>query len=325
MTENQPNQFPTPSPNPGSGNPIAAEPGLQAQPSVAPNQQFFAPNPGIHPGNTQNFPYLESGFNPQHQTQYHPQHHSQHPLPPQQHPNQGGSVPAQVSTINISGVSKFYGNQPGLVNANLNLPNGGIVGLLGPNGCGKTTLLKILAGVITDYEGEVRLFQTAPSPESKRFTSYLPDSSLLADSITPLDAIEQYGDFFSDFDGAKAKELMHFLQLPLERKLSAMSKGMREKAQIALIMSRNAKVYLLDEPISGVDPAARQVILETIIKGFNPESLMIISTHLISDIEPIINTAVFMSAGQVFLTGDADELRQKYQTSLDGLFRGMYR
>lgn len=319
MTENQPNQFPTPSPNPGSGTPIAAQPGLQTQPSVAPNQQVFAPNPGIQTGNTANFPYPESGFNPQHPTQPHPQHHSQ------QLPNQTGSTPAPVSAINLSGVSKFYGNQPGLVNANLNLPNGGIVGLLGPNGCGKTTLLKILAGVITDYEGEVRLFQTTPSPESKRFTSYLPDSSLLADSITPLDAIEQYGDFFSDFDGSKAKELMHFLQLPLERKLSAMSKGMREKAQIALIMSRNAKVYLLDEPISGVDPAARQVILETIIKGFNPESLMIISTHLISDIEPIINTAVFMSAGQVFLTGDADELRQKYQTSLDGLFRGMYR
>ena len=319
MTENQPNQFPTPSPNLGSGNPIAAEPGLQTQPSVAPNQQFFAPNPGIQPGYTTNFPYPESGLNPQQHPQHQTNHHSQ------QLPNQGGSTPAQVSAINLSGVSKFYGNQPGLVNANLNLPNGGIVGLLGPNGCGKTTLLKILAGVITDYEGEVRLFQTAPSPESKRFTSYLPDSSLLADSITPLDAIEQYGDFFSDFDGSKAKELMHFLQLPLERKLSAMSKGMREKAQIALIMSRNAKVYLLDEPISGVDPAARQVILETIIKGFNPESLMIISTHLISDIEPIINTAVFMSAGQVFLTGDADELRQKYQTSLDGLFRGMYR
>lgn len=319
MTENQPNQFPTPSPNLGSGKPIAAEPGLQTQPSVAPNQQFFAPNPGIQPGNTTNFPYPESGFNPQQHPQHQTNHHSQ------QLPNQTGSTPAQVSAINLSRVSKFYGNQPGLVNANLNLPNGGIVGLLGPNGCGKTTLLKILAGVITDYEGEVRLFQTAPSPESKRFTSYLPDSSLLADSITPLDAIEQYGDFFSDFDGSKARELMHFLQLPLERKLSAMSKGMREKAQIALIMSRNAKVYLLDEPISGVDPAARQVILETIIKGFNPESLMIISTHLISDIEPIINTAVFMSAGQVFLTGDADELRQKYQTSLDGLFRGMYR
>ena len=319
MTENQPNQFPTPSPNLGSGNPIAAEPGLQTQPSVAPNQQFFAPNPGIQPGYTTNFPYPESGFNPQQHPQHQTNHHSQ------QLSNQVGSTPAQAGAINLSGVSKFYGNQPGLVNANLNLPNGGIVGLLGPNGCGKTTLLKILAGVITDYEGEVRLFQTAPSPESKRFTSYLPDSSLLADSITPLDAIEQYGDFFSDFDGSKAKELMHFLQLPLERKLSAMSKGMREKAQIALIMSRNAKVYLLDEPISGVDPAARQVILETIIKGFNPESLMIISTHLISDIEPIINTAVFMSAGQVFLTGDADELRQKYQTSLDGLFRGMYR
>ena len=227
--------------------------------------------------------------------------------------------------IEIKGVSKFYGSQTGLVNANLTLPSGGIVGLMGPNGCGKTTLMKILAGVMQDYEGEVRLFGKTPGAETKAFTSYLPDSSLLADNLTPRAAIRQYQDFFTDFDSAKAYEMVDFFRLPADRKLSAMSKGMREKLQVALIMSRNARVYLLDEPISGVDPAARDVILRAVISRFNPQAVMLLSTHLISDVEPVVSTAVFMSAGQVFLTGDADQLRSTYQTSLDGLFRGMYR
>lgn len=230
-----------------------------------------------------------------------------------------------VPAIEIKGVSKFYGSQIGLVNANLNLPSGGIVGLMGPNGCGKTTLMKFLAGVMQDYEGEVRLFGKTPGAETKAFTSYLPDSSLLADNLTPRSAIRQYQDFFTDFDSAKAYEMVDFFRLPADRKLSAMSKGMREKLQVALIMSRNARVYLLDEPISGVDPAARDVILRAVISRFNPQAVMLLSTHLISDVEPLVSTAVFMSAGQVFLTGDADQLRSTYQTSLDGLFRGMYR
>ena len=241
-------------------------------------------------------------------------------------PSTATATPQQAApAIEIKGVSKFYGSQIGLVNANLTLPNGGIVGLMGPNGCGKTTLMKILAGVMQDYEGEVRLFGQTPGAETKAFTSYLPDSSLLADNLTPRSAIRQYRDFFTDFDSAKAYEMVDFFRLPADRKLSAMSKGMREKLQVALIMSRNARVYLLDEPISGVDPAARDVILRAVISRFNPQAVMLLSTHLISDVEPVVSTAVFMSAGQVFLTGDADQLRSTYQTSLDGLFRGMYR
>ena len=243
------------------------------------------------------------------------------PSPANEHPGTQTTAPA----IEIKGVSKFYGSQIGLVNANLTLPSGGIVGLMGPNGCGKTTLMKILAGVMQDYEGEVRLFGKTPGAETKAFTSYLPDSSLLADNLTPRSAIRQYRDFFTDFDSAKAYEMIDFFRLPADRKLSAMSKGMREKLQVALIMSRNARVYLLDEPISGVDPAARDVILRAVISRFNPQAVMLLSTHLINDVEPVVSTDVFMSAGQVFLTGDADQLRSTYQTSLDGLFRGMYR
>lgn len=243
------------------------------------------------------------------------------PSPANEHLGAQTTAPA----IEIKGVSKFYGSQIGLTNANLTLPSGGIVGLMGPNGCGKTTLMKILAGVMQDYEGEVRLFGKTPGAETKAFTSYLPDSSLLADNLTPRSAIGQYRDFFTDFDSAKAYEMIDFFRLPADRKLSAMSKGMREKLQVALIMSRNARVYLLDEPISGVDPAARDVILRAVISRFNPQAVMLLSTHLINDVEPVVSTAVFMSAGQVFLTGDADQLRSSYQTSLDGLFRGMYR
>ena len=244
------------------------------------------------------------------------------PAPAVNSPSGDSSEPA---AIEIKGVSKFYRSQIGLSNANLTLPSGGIVGLMGPNGCGKTTLLKILAGVMQDYEGEVRLFGQTPGPKTKAFTSYLPDTSLLADNLTPRAAITQYQDFFADFDSAKAQEMVDFFRLPADRKLSDMSKGMREKLQVALIMSRNARIYLLDEPISGVDPAAREVILRAVISRFNPQAIMLLSTHLISDIEPVISTAVFMSAGQIFLSGDADQLRSTYQTSLDGLFRGMYR
>lgn len=247
--------------------------------------------------------------------------HFMAPIPANEHLGAQTTAPA----IEIKGVSKFYGSQIGLVNANLTLPSGGIVGLMGPNGCGKTTLMKILAGVMQDYEGEVRLFGKTPGAETKAFTSYLPDSSLLADNLTPRSAIRQYRDFFTDFDSAKAYEMIDFFRLPADRKLSAMSKGMREKLQVALIMSRNARVYLLDEPISGVDPAARDVILRAVISRFNPQAVMLLSTHLINDVEPVVSTAVFMSGGQVFLTGDADQLRSTYQTSLDGLFRGMYR
>lgn len=232
---------------------------------------------------------------------------------------------SEPPAIEIKGVSKFYRSQIGLSNASLTLPSGGIVGLMGPNGCGKTTLLKILAGVMQDYQGEVRLFGQTPGPKTKAFTSYLPDTSLLADNLTPRAAITQYQDFFADFDSAKAQEMVDFFRLPADRKLADMSKGMREKLQVALIMSRNARIYLLDEPISGVDPAAREVILRAVISRFNPQAIMLLSTHLISDIEPVISTAVFMSAGQIFLSGDADQLRSTYQTSLDGLFRGMFR
>ena len=227
--------------------------------------------------------------------------------------------------VHVEHLTKHYRKTPALRDYSLSLDAGHIVGLMGPNGCGKTTLLKILAGVLSDYEGIVTIGGFTPGVATKEIVSYLPDADFLNADWTAEDAIRVYSMFFADFDADKAASMVDFFGLPSDRHLSEMSKGMGEKLQISLIMSRRARVFLLDEPISGVDPATRDIILEGILREFNPESLLIMSTHLISDIEHFVDYALFMKEGQVLLQGDADDLRATHGDSLDAIFRKEYR
>ena len=227
--------------------------------------------------------------------------------------------------VHVEHLTKHYRKTPALRDYSLSLDAGHIVGLMGPNGCGKTTLLKILAGVLSDYEGVVNIDGHAPGVATKEIVSYLPDADFLNTEWTAADAIRVYSTFFADFDADKAASMVDFFGLPTDRRLGEMSKGMGEKLQISLVMSRRARVFLLDEPISGVDPATRDVILDGILREFDPASLLIMSTHLISDIEHFVDYALFMKEGQVLLQGDADDLRASHGDSLDAIFRKEYR
>ena len=216
--------------------------------------------------------------------------------------------------VTVRHLTKTYRGRPALRDLSLSLPAGRIVGLMGANGC-----------VLADYEGQVRIAGHAPGPLSKALVSFLPDADFLATSLTPPRAIAQFSRLFADFDAAKARRLVDFFALPAERSIKEMSKGMGEKLRIALMMSRRARVYLLDEPISGVDPTAREIILDGVLRDFESDSLMLISTHLIADVEPIVDSVVFLKDGRLLLAGDADDLRQTHSTSLDALFRKEYR
>lgn len=226
--------------------------------------------------------------------------------------------------LEVRDLTKTFSGFPALAGLNLQLGTGQVVGLLGENGCGKTTLLKILAGVLQGYSGHVRINGMKPSPETKAIVSFLPDTSFLANSATIPQCIDLYRDFFADFDPARTEDLLDLFALPRDKKLSEMSKGMREKVQIALAMGRQARIYLLDEPISGVDPAARDVLLQAITRHLDSDSLVLISTHLIHDLEPILDSIVMMRAGRVILTGQVDDLRGEHGLSMDQLFRKVY-
>ncbi len=230
--------------------------------------------------------------------------------------------------VTTQGLCKGYEGRQGrqvLQDLQLTIPAGKIVGLLGPNGCGKTTLMKILAGLIGDYTGKVLIDGREPGVYTKSILSYLPEKTYLSDWMRVSQAMDLFGDFYSDFDRSKAEELLARFQLRPDMKLKSMSKGMQEKVQLILVMCRAARLYILDEPLSGVDPAARSVILDTIIRNYNENATILLSTHLIYDVEQIFDQIIMLGYGRVILAGDADELRQQSGKSIDQLFREVYR
>lgn len=222
-------------------------------------------------------------------------------------------------------LTKKFGSVTALNNINLTLERGKIVGLLGPNGSGKTTLIKLINGLLVPTSGTLYVAGMAPGVDSKKIVSYLPERTYLPDWLKVSQAIEFFRDFYEDFDPNKAYDMLRRLNLDPDRRLKTLSKGTKEKIQLILVMSRNADLYCLDEPIGGVDPAARDYILNTIISNYNDNATIIISTHLISDIENILDEAIFIKDGNLYLHSSVDDIREKEGKSIDSLFREVFR
>ena len=227
--------------------------------------------------------------------------------------------------VSCTGLSKIYGTVRGLDNVDLTLSPGKIVGLLGPNGSGKTTLIKLLNGLLQPTEGSLAVNGMAPGPGTKTLISYLPDRDYFADWMKISDMMDIFSDFYGDFDREKALDMCRVLGLKPNARIKNLSKGTREKMQLMLVMSRKAKLYLLDEPIAGMDPAARDFILRTILTNYNEEGSVLISTHLISDVEQVLDEAVFLQNGRVILHKSVDDIREEHHKSVDALFREMFR
>lgn len=230
-----------------------------------------------------------------------------------------------MALLDCLNLYKNYGNVLALNNFNLSLESGKIVGLLGPNGSGKTTLIKLIAGLLAPTEGAIFIDGKMPGPETKAIVSYLPERTYFSDWMRVNDLIEFFSDFYADFDREKAIEMLTRLQITPERKLKELSKGTKEKVQLVLVMARKAKLYLLDEPIAGVDPASRDYILDTIISNYKENSTVLISTHLIYDVEQTLDDFVFIKNGSMLLTGNAKEYREQNGQTVDALFREMFR
>lgn len=230
-----------------------------------------------------------------------------------------------MSLIEIKNVSKSFGQTKALDNVNLELEKGNIVGLLGPNGSGKTTLIKLANGLLKAEQGEVLIDGKAPGKESKAVTSYLSDRNALPQNMTSKQLVAMYKDFFEDFNEKAAVKMMSELGINMDQKFKGLSKGTKEKVQLILVMSRNAKVYWLDEPIGGVDPATRDYIIKTIITNYNEDAIVVISTHLIQDVESILDDVVFIKEGKILVHEKADFLREIRGTSIDGYFREVFK
>ncbi len=229
-----------------------------------------------------------------------------------------------LECVNIN--KSYHKNKPVLENLNISIPQGRIVGLLGPNGCGKSTLIKMIAGILQPNSGEILVDGNPIGEKSCALISYLPERTYFSNSMKVKDIITYFADFYADFDKERASVLLRDLGIDVNARLKTLSKGTKEKVQLILVMSRNAKLYLLDEPIAGVDPAAREYILSTIVSNYNPEASIVITTHLITDVEQVLDDFIFMGyGGQIKMAGNAEEARNETGKSLDELFKEVFR
>ena len=231
----------------------------------------------------------------------------------------------EENILECKGLFKSYGNKVALKGIDLSIKRGRIVGLLGPNGSGKTTFIKLANGLLNPTSGEILINGMKPGVETKKIVSYLPERTYLADWMKVSDVIKFFKDFYDDFNEEKAYRMLSSLDIDENDKLKTMSKGTKEKVQLILVMSREAELYFLDEPIAGVDPATRDYIINTIISNYNSNSTVIISTHLISDIEQILDDVIFISYGDISLYKSADELIEENGKGIDALFREVFR
>ena len=227
--------------------------------------------------------------------------------------------------VTCTGLAKRYGQKEALRGIDLQLAPGRIIGLLGPNGSGKTTLIKLLCGLLQPTEGSITVDNNPVGPHSKAVISYLPDKMYYADWMRVSDLFDLFADFYADFDRQRAETMCLSLGIASRDRIKTMSKGTKEKVQLVLVMARRARLYLLDEPIAGVDPAAREFIMNTILTNYDEKASVLISTHLISDVEPVLDEAIFLREGQVVLHDNADALREREGKSLDALFRDVFR
>ena len=232
---------------------------------------------------------------------------------------------SNMKLLEIKDLNKSFDNKEILKDINLNIQHGKIIGLLGKNGVGKTTLIKLINDLLTPTSGEILVKGQKIGVETKKVISYLPERTYLNKQMKVSEVISYFDDFYDNFDSEKAKKLLKDLDLDINQKLAKMSKGMQEKVQLVLVMSRNADLYVLDEPLGGVDPATRDYILDTILSNFNENASVIISTHLISDIEKILDEVIFVDKGQIVLQSDADKLRNRENASIDEIFRRMFK
>ena len=230
-----------------------------------------------------------------------------------------------MARIEIENLTKKFGELAALDNVSISLEKGQIVGLLGPNGSGKTTLIKILNGLLTPTGGSAKINGMEPGVGTKKVVAYLPDRNALPDYMTTDQLMDLYGDFFADFNRQKAEAMVDDLGIDRKQQMKKMSKGTKEKLQLCLVMAREAEVYLLDEPIGGVDPATRDYILKTIISNYNEDAVVIISTHLIADIESVLDDVIFLKKGKVELHKSAEEIREETGESVDQLFREVFK
>lgn len=227
--------------------------------------------------------------------------------------------------LEANNLSKKYGNTVGLLPIDLILPKGKIIGLLGPNGSGKTTLIKLIAGLLKPTTGTIAVCGMPIGPETKALVSYLPDRDYFDSGLKINTLLDYFQDFYKDFDRERAETMLTGLGIDLTKRFSTLSKGTREKVQLSLVMSRRAKLYLLDEPIAGVDPAARDFILHTIISNYDPEATVLISTHLIADVESVLQEFIFVNQGRIIRQGTVEDVHNQDGKTLDELFREVFR